>query len=129
MTKKLFSSGDLSTATVGISVDKHVSRDLSNLAPRVENFVSNIRISMEHMNAILLDQKHTTDSWRQTTCRWLHSNRNVWQSWIPDESQCFVGFGLYDTGLDDFTNQRVNTSNQIVCQACAARAVHTVFHV
>ncbi|CAK9075314.1 unnamed protein product [Durusdinium trenchii] len=116
--KRLFSSGDLSTATVGVSVDKHVSRDLSILAPNVENFVSKILMTLEDMNAILLDQKNTTDSWRQTTCRWLHSNQHVWQSWIPDESQCFPGFGLYDTGLDDFTNHRANTSNKIVCQAC-----------
>ncbi|CAK9055802.1 unnamed protein product, partial [Durusdinium trenchii] len=49
--KRLFSSGDLSTATVGVSVDKHVSRDLSILAPNVENFVSKILMTLEDMNA------------------------------------------------------------------------------
>ncbi|CAK8998651.1 unnamed protein product [Durusdinium trenchii] len=116
--RRAYSSGDMSTAASGISVDKHVSRDLSVLAPNVENFVSNILVTMAQMNAILLDQKNTSDSWRETTCRWLRSNQKVWQSWIPDESQCFPGFGLYDTGLDDFTDHRVNASNKIVCQAC-----------
>ncbi|CAK8999224.1 unnamed protein product [Durusdinium trenchii] len=55
--RRAYSSGDMSTAASGISVDKHVSRDLSVLAPNVENFVSNILVTMAQMNAILLDQK------------------------------------------------------------------------
>ena len=51
--------------------------------------------------------------------------QEVWKSWIPDESQCFPGFGLYDSVLEDFTEQRVNASNPIVCKAwkCWKRSI------
>ncbi|CAK9057959.1 unnamed protein product, partial [Durusdinium trenchii] len=75
---------------------------------------------MAQINAMLLDQKNTSNSWQETTCRWLQSNKEVWKSWIPDESQCFPGFGLYDSVLEDFTEQRVNASNPIVCKACTS---------
>lgn len=38
-------------------------------------------------------------------------------SWIPDESQCYPGFGLFDTIQNDFTSDRVNTTHKISCQA------------
>lgn len=115
-----YSKGDMSSATSSVSIDKLVSKDLSLLAPNVESFLSNLKVTMAQMDQVLLDQKNTSDSWRDTMCRWLHANTEVWQSWIPDESRCFPGFGLYDTVLESFTEQRVNTSNKIVCQACAS---------
>lgn len=70
------------------------------------------------MDTILLDQKNTGDSWENVTCRWIKANRAVWQKWIPDESECAPGFGLFDYVLRDFTNKRVNATNKIVCEAC-----------
>ncbi|CAK9072466.1 unnamed protein product [Durusdinium trenchii] len=113
-----WSIGDQSSGPSATSIDKLVSRDLSILAPNVESFVSNIIIPMKQMDLILLDQKNTGDSWRNATCRWLRSNEALWRSWIPDESQCFPGFGLYDSLAQDYVGQRVNATNKIVCQAC-----------
>ena len=52
-------NGDLKTAPSTIRLTKGVSKDLLSLAPRVENFLVNMEISMAMINAIMLDQKNT----------------------------------------------------------------------
>lgn len=94
-----------------------VSQDLAILAPTVEKFADNLQLTLSQMDTILLDQKNTGDSWENVTCRWIKANRAVWQKWIPDESECAPGFGLFDYVLRDFTNKRVNATNKIVCEA------------
>ena len=110
-------AGKMATATSEVPVNAIVSSDLVVLAPFVQTFADKLHLPMEQMNAILLDQKNTGDTWRDVTCRWIMANRAVWQRWIPDESECFPGFGLYDSVLQDFTDVRVNATNKIVCQA------------
>ena len=110
-----FQSGDDAAA-----VNSIVSPDLAVLAPFVEAFVDKLDLSMEEMNKMLLDQKTTGDTWRNVTCRWIKANRAIWQKWIPDESECFPGFGLYDSVLKVFTDSRVNAINKVVCQAGCA---------
>ncbi|CAK9089936.1 Uncharacterized protein SCF082_LOCUS42432, partial [Durusdinium trenchii] len=108
-----------------IPIKKLVSRDLMVLAPNVRSFVSNIMISLKQMDEILLDQKNTSATWEDATCKWLLANEPVWRSWIPDESQCFPGFGLYDSVLKDFVDARENATNKIICQACASGTYST----
>ena len=93
------------------------SPDLAILAPLIESFADKVEMPQSTVDAILLDQKDTADTWQDVTCRWLKANRAVWQTWIPDESNCFPGFGLYDSVLHDFVDARTNASNKIVCQA------------
>ena len=100
-----------------ISIDTLVSRDLPVLAPIVDRFADNLEISQAQMDALLLEQKNTGDSWENVTCRWVLANRATWQKWIPDQSACFPGFGLYDTVEKDFVEKRENATNQITCQA------------
>jgi hypothetical protein len=100
-----------------ISIDTLVSRDLPVLAPMVDRFADNLEISQAQMDALLLEQKNTGDSWENVTCRWVLANRATWQKWIPDQSACFPGFGLYDTVVKDFVEMRENATNQITCQA------------
>eukprot|EP00435_Cladocopium_sp_Y103_P019499 s231_g4.t1 len=95
-----------------------VSQDLYMLAPLIEKFADRVEISLSQMDEILLDQKNTGDTWENVTCRWIEANRATWQRWIPDESQCYPGFGLFDPIQNDFTFDRVNATNQIGCQAC-----------
>ena len=94
-------NGDFRSAASKARISKGVSKDLSSLAPRVENFLDNLNIDMSMLNSMLEDQMNTGDSWRDITCRWLQSNEEIWQSWLPDDTTCFGGFGLYD----DVTNQ------------------------
>lgn len=112
-----FSQNILTSEASEAVVSSLVSQDLAILAPSVERFIDSIDLPQIHMDAILLDQKNTGDSWENVTCRWMQANRAVWQAWIPDESACFPGFGLYDSVLKDFTNERVNATNKIECQA------------
>ena len=97
------------------------SRDLEILAPVVERMADNVDLPMNEMNKMLLDHKekgldYSEESWRNVTCNWLRNNRALWQNWIPDESVCYPGFGLYDSVLKQFTDDR-NVTNKIVCQA------------
>ena len=94
-------NGDVRSASSKSKIVKGVSKDLSSLAPRVENFLDNLNIDMNMLNSMLEDQMNTGDSWRDVTCRWLQSNEEIWQSWLPDDTTCFGGFGLYG----DVTNQ------------------------
>ena len=62
-----------------------VSQDLALLAPTVEKFADNVEISLSQMDAILLDQKKTGDSWENVTCRWIEANRATWQRRMKKE--------------------------------------------
>lgn len=52
----------MSSATSSVSIDKLVSKDLSLLAPNVESFLSNLKVTMAQMDQVLLDQKNTSYS-------------------------------------------------------------------
>ena len=45
---------------------------------------------------MLLDGVETGDDWHDVACRWLHANEELWQKWIPDETECFAQFGLFN---------------------------------
>ena len=125
--------GLATSAASATSVDKIASRDLVVLAPNVQTFVERLTISIDQMNDILLAQKQSGNSWRNVTCEWLLNNEATWRPWIPDESQCFGGFGLYDADLNSFTDSR-NTTNKIVCQVGPAsliekRALHLALNM
>ena len=97
---------DYRSAASKSRISKGVSKDLSSLAPRVENFLDNLGVDMNMLNSMLLDQMNTGDSWRDVTCRWLQSNEEIWQSWLPDDTTCFGGFGLYDDVTSQFAADR-----------------------
>ena len=112
-----YAEGKLDTATSVVTIASIASPDLAVLAPIIESFLDKLDLPISHMNDMLLDQKRTGDTWRNVTCRWIKANRAMWQKWIPDESACHPGFGLYDSVLHTFTDVRMNAPNKIVCQA------------
>jgi len=117
-----FQQGVLTSESAAAVVSALSSRDLEILAPVVERFVDGVDLPVSEMDTMLLDHKnrgldYSEASWRNVTCTWLRNNRAMWQTWIPDESVCYPGFGLYDAVLDQFTDDR-NVTNKIVCQAC-----------
>ncbi|CAL1127286.1 unnamed protein product [Cladocopium goreaui] len=113
-----FAQGIQTSAGSSFSVDTLVSQDLAILAPTVEKFADKLELTLSQMDEILLDQKNTGDSWENVTCRWILANRATWQKWIPDESECAPGFGLFDQILSEFTDTRANVTNKIICEAC-----------
>ena len=115
-----FQQGVLTSESAAAVVSALSSRDLEILAPVVERFVDGVDLPVSEMDTMLLDHKnrdldYSEASWRNVTCTWLRNNRAMWQTWIPDESVCYPGFGLYDAVLDQFTDDR-NVTNKIVCQ-------------
>jgi hypothetical protein len=121
-----FTANILTSMPSAADINTIVSQDLAILAPTVEKFADNLQLTLSQMDAILLDQKNTGDSWENVTCRWIKANRAVWQKWIPDESECAPGFGLFDYVLRDFTNKRVNATNKIVCEAAWDRKLQMI---
>ena len=121
-----FSANILTSMPTAAEINTIVSQDLAILAPTVEKFADNLQLTLSQMDTILLDQKNTGDSWENVTCRWIKANRAVWQKWIPDESECAPGFGLFDYVLRDFTNKRVNATNKIVCEAAWDRKLQMI---
>ncbi|CAE7834478.1 unnamed protein product, partial [Symbiodinium sp. CCMP2592] len=110
-------NGDKRTAAPDSLVAKVVSQDLSSLSPRLEDFLRNMRYNLKNVNDMMGDLLKTGDSHRDVACRWLLDNRGVWESWLPDETKCFPGFGLYDTNLSDFISNRDNPTF-LECRAC-----------
>jgi len=115
--------GNMLTEGNGATINTIASRDLNTLAPIVERFADLVDLPIAEMNNMLRDHldkglDYSEESWRNVTCTWLRNNRDLWQTWIPDESECSPGFGLYDAVLKQFTDDR-NVSNKINCQACA----------
>ena len=43
------------------------------------------------------DQVESRDDYETVSCRWLRAHRDLWKAWIPDETECFPGFGLFDS--------------------------------
>ena len=121
-----FAAGLQTTMPSVTAINTIVSQDLAILAPTVEKFADNLQLTLSQMDAILLDQKTTGDSWENVTCRWIQANRAVWQKWIPDESECAPGFGLFDYVLRDFTYKRVNATNKVVCEAAWDRKLQLI---
>ena len=119
-----FSAGLYTSDSSQAVISTLVSHDLVLLAPIVQTFADNVDLPMSEMDAMLLDEKTNGNenyTWEEVTCKWLKANRATWEKWIPDESECFPGFGLYDSVLQEFVEKRehtTNRTNKIVCQAC-----------
>ena len=112
-----FAQGIQTSSPSAMSINTIVSQDLGILAPVVEQFADKLQLTLDQMDAMLWDQKNTGDTWGAVACRWIQANRATWQRWIPSESACFPGFGLFDPILNRFSSQRVNVTNKISCQA------------
>lgn len=87
--------GNRRSAARDVSVEKHVSQDLKNLAPEVEEFITRLSMSIDKVNALMLNQMDTGDSDFDVTCRWLKNNEAEWSDWLPEKGKCFSQFGMY----------------------------------
>ena len=97
------------TASRDVSIDKHVSQDLADLAPDVQEFIAKLSMSLSSMNDLLLDQLNTEDSNFDVACRWLRANEASWSAWVPEKGKCFSQFGMYsDTCLEVVKAPRCN---------------------
>ena len=101
-----YSRGDYSTQAAGIDIRTIVSNDFGRLAPKVKLFLSKMRLDLATINAILLENKNLEEDMSDTVCRWIQANEAEWKEWIPDDTKCFPGFGLFDDASGDYVLDR-----------------------
>ena len=102
-----FQRGEKTTAADAVDIRVVVSRDLFSLAPRVESFLAGINVDIETVNALLLENKGGTEM-KDVVCNWLNGNMQTWQAWLPDDTKCFAGFGLFNSATEQFVADREN---------------------
>ena len=115
-----WSRGMRTSVAESVSIDTHVSQDLRALAPDVEELLSTYQLTLQEVNHMMLDQMDTENStYWDAACRWVKSNRERWRDWLPDKSQCFQGFGIFDEYAVDFGFVKDRTDpTGIICQPC-----------
>eukprot|EP00435_Cladocopium_sp_Y103_P034027 s2350_g8.t1 len=114
--REAYATGDVRSAAKDISVDKFVSRDLSDLAPEVLEFMNRFQVSLKAVNEMMLNQLDTNDDDFDVACRWLLSNEDRWNAWLPEKGKCFSQFGMYSEEKEKFLQTREAIS--ITCRAC-----------
>lgn len=113
-----WAKGNRRTASRDVSIDKHVSQDLADLAPDVQEFIARLSMSLSSMNDMLLDQLNTEDSNFDVACRWLRANEPSWSAWVPEKGKCFSQFGIYSEQTQQFLMKRESAGSAISCRAC-----------
>jgi hypothetical protein len=83
----------------------------------VKDLIRNVRLHVHDVNSMMRDRQLTGDSHLDAACRWLRSNPPSWETWLPDKTNCFPGFGLYDINLQGFVPCRDNPT-YVECRAC-----------
>ena len=111
--------GDKRTALKDAFITKLVSQDLSTLAPRVEDLIRSVRFHVDDVNLMMMDMKQSGISHLEVACRWLKSNTGSWETWLPDKTKCFAGYGLYDISLMDFAFEREDPTYR-ECRPCTS---------
>eukprot|EP00435_Cladocopium_sp_Y103_P016292 s396_g4.t1 len=97
---------------------KYVSWNLEKLAPRVVNLLERLTFPNSLIDTIFEFTDNVSD-WRDVGCQWLLSNRDVWQAWIPDETVCLPGFGLYNSNTSQYVSSRPPEA-ALTCIPCAS---------
>ena len=110
-----WAQGDLRTMFSGSLSQKLVSRDLRVLARPVVEMLTRMELSNSVIDQLLLDLVGAGES----MCQWLLNNRAIWSSWIPDQTQCSPGFGLYNISVGHYASSRED-AELISCKACSS---------
>lgn len=116
--------GNFRTASVGITLKKYGSSLLARFAPTVRGLVQGIATNPSDIlslatsidlptgqqlgNVFFTNQAEA----RRQICTWANSNRDVWEPWLPIETNCILGFGLVNAqaGHVDSREQAVRCS-------------------
>ena len=109
--------GILLTDFEAISVDKYASFDLKSLAPTVYELLSAFSLDLNLVNKLMKDQMDSGDTPDVVACRWLKANKAIWEQWLPDPTECYPQFGLYNEKTKEFVEDREDPS-RLTCRAC-----------
>lgn len=75
------------------------------------------RLDLTDVNAMLLAQLDPEVTTFQAACTWLKEHEERWQSWLPDKTKCFEGFGLQDMDGNFVENRAIAGLTCTVCPA------------
>ncbi|CAL1150556.1 unnamed protein product [Cladocopium goreaui] len=117
-----FFRGDYRGGNPDQPIEKYASQDLAFLAPSVMELMKALYIDINVVNSLLSDALSTGDNYSTVACRWLRKNEDIWRAWVPDPSQCFPQFGLFDLRSQSFVTDRKNLgpADTVECRACPA---------
>eukprot|EP00435_Cladocopium_sp_Y103_P056023 s328_g18.t1 len=120
--RSAFKRGDYRGGNPDQPIEKYTSQDLAFLAPSVMELMKAFYIDINVVNSLLSDALATGDNYSTVACRWLHANEDIWRAWVPDPSQCFPQFGLFDLRSQSFVTNRLNLgpADTVECRACPA---------
>ena len=88
------------------------------MAPDVEELMTGYNLELTDVNGMLLAQLEPEVTTFEAACTWLKQHEDRWQSWLPDKTKCFAGFGLRDVD-GNFVGSRVNGAG-LTCKVCPA---------
>ncbi|CAK9094254.1 Ephrin_rec_like domain-containing protein, partial [Durusdinium trenchii] len=109
-----WAAGDKKTSGAGSFVAKMVSSNLAFKARPVQEFVSQIKMELPTLQALLLrTQSEPVDA---IACQWVKENEQTWQRWLPFQTKCFEGFGIVDT-TGAYVSTRSKAASCGICQS------------
>lgn len=99
-----------------------ISQDLALLAPDAADLVKKVRLPLEDVESMLraagqFEQSSGDSGVHEAACRWLQANRASWELWLPDETICTPGMGLFDAGRQTFMQSRGEVASP-ECREC-----------
>ncbi|CAK9083976.1 CUB and EGF-like domain-containing protein 3 [Durusdinium trenchii] len=114
---KAWSINDKTSQAVELSIDKYISKDLASLAPDIEEFLKAFLLGIKDIDGMMLKRMNFDLTHFDAACDWLHANNMTWQKWLPDKTECFERFGLYNERQDAHVESRSDPTD-LVCRAC-----------
>ncbi|CAE7946076.1 unnamed protein product, partial [Symbiodinium sp. KB8] len=100
------------------SIVKLAAGQLAAMAPRVYQFLENLRLDLEDMQSLLLEVERGASS-RVAACSWVRNNTEIWTTWIPVDTQCLPG-NFSQSILD-------NEGETYLCKPCPAGTYENAF--
>lgn len=85
------------TAPATVVLQKLTAQALSAAAGPVLGLAQNMQIQPQDIQAMITEYKVANKTIEQVACNWLLSNQQTWQPWVPQPTDCPMGFGLVDT--------------------------------
>eukprot|EP00931_Biecheleriopsis_adriatica_P017031 TRINITY_DN12357_c0_g1_i1.p1 TRINITY_DN12357_c0_g1~~TRINITY_DN12357_c0_g1_i1.p1 ORF type:complete len:794 (-),score=64.90 TRINITY_DN12357_c0_g1_i1:419-2569(-) len=77
-----------------VQTEKWAHRDLEKAAPRVWGMGNKMNLSAEKLMEHLTYQQRNRLSGTEAACRFLRTERSLWEDWVPSVVDCQVGQGL-----------------------------------
>ena len=106
--------GDKKTGGAGTLVSKVVSSNLLSKASSVHTFVSKIHFEIDEVQDLLLDMN--TKPPEEVACHWVKEHQDVWERWLPVETNCLKGFGMINPDKEFLANR----TGAVGCGLCPA---------